>query len=175
MAETIRCFPGSVNPRYWQRTIQLLINDTPTVLCLLIYPFICYKTLKELRVRPINVAIQPPTVPTVRTNDEPAPVADPRLLTLQVSKNTTETVHRGRRRLRIGQQCFTLSLLVLNVAVLQLPTQVFHTMMTFGLSSFSSPMVRVVTVLYSLNSIVDPIMFFVSIKTFRVAVKNWFA
>lgn len=170
VAEAIRCFPGSVNPLYWQRTTQLVVNDIPVLLTLLVYPYICYRTWKDLKFRPVNVGPQPPTL---RTGDETttAPAQAERPVD---HGQPGEPSQRQKRAARIGQQFLTLSLLVLNVAVLQLPTQVFHTLLTFGLSSFGSPMVRVVTVLYSLTSVLDPIMFLVSIKTFRHAVRTYF-
>ena len=65
-----------------------------------------------------------------------------------------------------------LTLLILNVAISLFPAQLYFSLANFGINP--SGMNTVVGILYALGCIFDPILFFISVKTFRDGFKRMF-
>ena len=161
-SEKVHCTAKSRGPDWYVVTGMFLIYDVPLVLCLLTYPVIFAIILHNARVRLGQAASQEPTEKIPATN----------ATTSQANTTPIKTSCYGRLRHHSGKQFFMLTLLTLNVAISLFPAQLYYSLITFGVNP--SGMFTVVGTLYALGCIFDPILFIISVKTFKAAFKKMF-
>ncbi|GAV01023.1 hypothetical protein RvY_11799 [Ramazzottius varieornatus] len=178
--ETVHCSANSCGPNWYLNTGLFLIYDAPLVLFLLIYPVIFAIIFSTSRLRPGHVSsIQHPTNQTENTathdgdnhtlrptshGEHPVPVT-------AVTTNSKASCF-GRLAHQSGRQFMMLTLLTFNVVISLFPAQLYYTLITFGLNP--SGMFAVVGTLYALGCIFDPILFFISVTTFKEAFRQMF-
>ncbi|GAU97121.1 hypothetical protein RvY_08474 [Ramazzottius varieornatus] len=138
------------------------------------YPVIFGVVLIKSRIRSgqVGSAAHPPKNHThdgSPHNGSAAPSSHPN----DPSPGTKKVSCFGRIAHQSGRQFLMLSLLTLNVAIGLFPAMLYYTLLEVSFIAINpSGMFLVVGTLYALGTILDPILFLVSVKTFKDAFKK---
>ncbi|GAV06897.1 hypothetical protein RvY_16808 [Ramazzottius varieornatus] len=179
--ETNGCNINTNAPKEWLWFAQLVLMDGPVVLVLLIYPVICYKTVRRLRTR-VLPAEENPTKATLHKHGEPRSPSGSKVTANNAALPTKAEGRKDCRR--IGTTCccrnaqcgggrgsrgfLAVSLMTLSLLICYSPALFYFTLyIIFDIDvpgMFSKSMI-----LYELGAVLDPVWFLLSLSELRTS------
>ncbi|GAV06896.1 hypothetical protein RvY_16807 [Ramazzottius varieornatus] len=153
-------------PASWLWTVQLVYFDFPILLVLGVYPLVCWKAIKRVRrtIRPVNEGLSETAARQVSSLPQATDAAKSPNGPHQARPNVGRCFQFELRG--VGRGVPVLSAMTLMVLIVYFPDQLAYTLQMM-LDVNIDPVLPVVSKLYLLSTILDPVMFVLTVKKVR--------